>query len=427
MRVQHIAYSMTLRLGASRAAHAIYTGLMDLGVDCHSLVCTNTKRTAPMPNERLAQHPKDLLSRVHNRWNIFRHERELARYAGTFQPGAGTFAQVVHGLGPRAVLGQIEPADLYHLHWTGDFIDIARVLPALAARAPVVFTPQDDSSFTGACWYSLDCNRFEDTCGQCPQLGSTRADDLTHRGWRHRHRHWRGIPQDRVFVAGISRWLTERIGRSSLLGRFDRECVPSAIDHTEFTPGSPAEARERLGIPADARVVLFVAAHLKIPTKGYDYLLRILPKLRDIPNIYLLSIGKSDPPPIKDIPSKHLGQVVSGEGMRDGYRAADVFANPTRAEAFGLTTIESMACGTPVVGFATSGLLDTVTDGETGFLVPPDSDPALMADRIRRILEDPALRQSMSEAGLRAVRERYTRDIQARRYQAIYEQMLARK
>src|SRR5690606_29767991 len=95
------------------------------------------------------------------------------------------------------------------------------------------------------------------------------------------------------------------------------------------------------------------------------------------------------------------------EMLRHYYSAADVFVTTPWYEPFGITPLEAMACGTPVVGARVGGIKSTVLDGETGFLVPPN-DPDRLADRLARLLGEPALRRSMGERGRRHVARHYT-------------------
>ena len=84
--------------------------------------------------------------------------------------------------------------------------------------------------------------------------------------------------------------------------------------------------------------------------------------------------------------------------IRDYYSAADVFVSTPWYEPFGITPLEAMACGTPVIGSAVGGIKMTVLHGETGFLVPPD-DPEALAARLGDVLRDPALRQRAQPPG----------------------------
>jgi len=97
------------------------------------------------------------------------------------------------------------------------------------------------------------------------------------------------------------------------------------------------------------------------------------------------------------------------------YSAADIFVTTPWYEPFGITPLEAMACGLPVVGSAVGGIKMTVADGETGYLVPP-RDPAALAERLAILLADRALARRMGSRGRqRAARwftwDRVTRDI----------------
>jgi D-inositol-3-phosphate glycosyltransferase len=93
--------------------------------------------------------------------------------------------------------------------------------------------------------------------------------------------------------------------------------------------------------------------------------------------------------------------------LRMYYAAADVHVTTPSYEPFGLTPLEAMACGTPVIGSAVGGVRQSVIDGETGVLVPPGDAPALAA-QLQRLHDDPTLARAMGHAGQRRVRSRYT-------------------
>ncbi|MFC0627523.1 glycosyltransferase [Kribbella deserti] len=105
-------------------------------------------------------------------------------------------------------------------------------------------------------------------------------------------------------------------------------------------------------------------------------------------------------------------------------RSADVVVCTPWYEPFGIVPLETMACGRPVVGAAVGGLLDTVEDGVTGLLVPPQ-DPERLAEALRELLASPARREAMGASGLRRVRERYSWHQVAADTEAVYTRLLA--
>jgi glycosyltransferase involved in cell wall biosynthesis len=88
------------------------------------------------------------------------------------------------------------------------------------------------------------------------------------------------------------------------------------------------------------------------------------------------------------------------------YREADIFVLPTRADTYSMVCLEAMAMGLPVIISNVGGISDIVVEGTTGFLVPPD-DPAVLLDRLRRLLADPRLRLRMGKEGRKRVEERF--------------------
>ncbi|NLX10501.1 MAG: glycosyltransferase family 4 protein [Chloroflexi bacterium] len=120
--------------------------------------------------------------------------------------------------------------------------------------------------------------------------------------------------------------------------------------------------------------------------------------------------------------------VVPEDTLIGWYQHADVFALPSlnvgdRFEGFGLVVLEAGACGLPVVGTRGSGVEEAVIEGETGLLVPQDDAPALAA-AITRLLDDPALRARMGEAGRQHARAQDWSAVAAR-VRAVYESALA--
>lgn len=95
------------------------------------------------------------------------------------------------------------------------------------------------------------------------------------------------------------------------------------------------------------------------------------------------------------------------EALRDCYLAADVFVSTPWYEPFGITPLEAMACGVPVVGSAVGGIRYSVADGHTGYLVPP-RDPAALAQRLQQLSDQPAHAAALGRAGIRRVRSRFT-------------------
>jgi D-inositol-3-phosphate glycosyltransferase len=193
--------------------------------------------------------------------------------------------------------------------------------------------------------------------------------------------------------------------------------VNPGVDLAVFHPGSgQREARQRLGLPADA-VVLMFAGRMQ-PLKAPHLVLHAAAKLisDDPPLAGRLVVvfvggpsgtGRADPDQIAELAAT-LG--VSGvvrleppcpqRELADWYRAATTVLVPSYSESFGLVAVEAQACGTPVVAASVGGLRTAVRDGVSGVLVP-GHDPADYARAVRDLIDSPGRLASLSAGAIR--------------------------
>lgn len=196
--------------------------------------------------------------------------------------------------------------------------------------------------------------------------------------------------------------------RDELIGLYGADearvdVVHPGVDLDVFTPTPRTEARERLGIPADDRIVLF-AGRLQ-PHKGPDIAIEAVARLASDVRLVVVGgpsgNGTEHPEALAELAdelgvSDRVSMVPPVEQRRlaDWYAAADVVCVPSHSESFGLVAVEAQACGRPVVAAAVGGLPTAVVDGVTGLLVE-GHDPADYAAALDTILRDDALRAAM--------------------------------
>jgi D-inositol-3-phosphate glycosyltransferase len=191
--------------------------------------------------------------------------------------------------------------------------------------------------------------------------------------------------------------------------------VNPGVDLTVFRPGPAGEARRKLGLPADASVVVF-AGRVQ-PLKAPDVVLRAAAQLiADDPalagTLRLVFIGgpsgagRADPDGLTEL-ARSLGiadQVrleppCPQPELADWYRAATVVMVPSYSESFGLVAVEAQACGTPVIAAAVGGLRTAVQDGESGVLVD-GHDPASYARALRELISVPGRRAALARGSV---------------------------
>jgi glycosyltransferase involved in cell wall biosynthesis len=197
--------------------------------------------------------------------------------------------------------------------------------------------------------------------------------------------------------------------------------IPNGVDTDVFAPRHTRLARELFGVPEDARVVLFGADVINNRRKGFHLLAQALNGLPK--DIFLLSVGQNAPQIETALPHLHLGHIADDRLLSLVYNAADVYVIPSLQDNQPNTVLESMACGTPVIGFDVGGIPDMVRSGKTGQLVPVGDVHALRA-AIIELLQHSDTRLAMASACRRTVMEEYTRELQVSRYIDLYKSCL---
>jgi glycosyltransferase involved in cell wall biosynthesis len=418
MRVLHLSTADNGG-GAARAAFRLHTGLRRLGVESNMLVL---KRTSGDANVRQIAWATDPITRFRRKRRAKRIRRDFAACKPSLPADFEIFSDDRSEAG-YDLIRQLPPCDLINLHWVGGFLDHDLFFSNLPKNVPLVWRMADMNAFTGGCHYDLGCGKFMNCCGACPVLGSSDEQDLSRQVWKGKFAALSKVPTDRLHVVGTSRWIRAQAKESSLLARFPSSVIPNGLDTEDFAPRDKLFSRDTLGVPREARVVLFVAESAANRRKGFEFVNRALAGLTDAPNLFLLSVGGGKPD-VPGIPQLHLGRISNDRMLSIIYSAADVFVMPSLQESFGQTVTESMACGTPVVGFDTGGIPDMVRPGITGYLAPP-ADAEGLRREILRLLDDPVKRLEMSGNCRRIAVAEYSFLVQAEAYRKLYETLIA--
>lgn len=422
MRIVQIS-TYDLQGGAARAAYRLYRGLRATGHDCTMLVRDKTS-TDPYV------HPAILESGGARR-KLERETRWIEKYylkSRRTPVSNTTFSSL--GLGyDLSSHGQLQSADVINLHWVCGLVSPPALARLQRLGRPVIWTLHDQRAFTGGCHYSAGCNHYEQHCWDCPQL---LPDDLqlTEAALQESSQH---IGPNLVIVTP-SRWLADCARRSALFRQHRIEVIPYGIDTSVFKPGR-AEARAHLGLDPDAIHLLFGADNLAETRKGFSLLCAAVRRCLENPafrrsverqQINFLFFGNTGPTPTLDFPARWLGRMNSEEAIARVYAACDAFLLPSTEDNLPNTMIESMCCGTPVIGFDIGGLPDAVTSGETGRLVAP-GDVGDLAQAIQELTGDSLTRRRWSEQCARTIHPRYNLRSQAENYAALYESELSRR
>ena len=216
--------------------------------------------------------------------------------------------------------------------------------------------------------------------------------------------------------------------------------IPGGVDPGDFWPMDKRLARVALGFPHEQPIVLQLGR--MVPRKGVDTVIRGLARLRRDHGVQarLVIVGGNgdEPDPVATPEIGRLREVVAEERVKRSvtftgrrrhdqlplyYSAADVFVTTPWYEPFGITPLEAMACGTPVIGSNVGGIKFTVRDGETGYLVAP-RDPDAVAERLAHLYRHPRVREVLGRNGVRRANDMFSWRVVASSLASLYEKVV---
>ncbi|MBN1563323.1 MAG: glycosyltransferase family 4 protein [Anaerolineae bacterium] len=245
--------------------------------------------------------------------------------------------------------------------------------------------------------------------------------------------------QDVTQIVAASQSVRDRwLGDDSFMPPESIPVILPGVDEAYFQPGMDGSAiREQLNIGPDVPLVAMLARFQHV--KGHDVFQDMILRLHEqIPEARFVVAGENVFGVRKDETYKQailtnarenpvLNRCLTYLGFfadpRPVVAAADVVVCPSRFESLGMVHLESMAMGCPVVSMNNGGPAETILDGETGYLVPPE-DPAALADRVLAILRDPALRARMGQAGRERVLTYFTAQGYAEQFSQLIESLI---
>jgi glycosyltransferase involved in cell wall biosynthesis len=396
--------------GAARAAYRLHQGFQAIGTPSQMLV------RAKFSSDKRVTAEKSILTKLGPQFNNLLMRRYPRREQKLFSPQ--WFPDAI-----ASKVAEINP-DVVNMHWVcNGFLKIETLAKF---NKPLFWTLQDMWAFTGGCHYSEGCDRYIQSCGNCPQLKSGRDRDLSRQIWQRKLKAWKGL---NLTIVTPSSWMADCVRASSLFRDRRVEVIPFCLDTERYRPLDTKTARDILKLPQDKNLILFGALSATAdPRKGYHLLMPALQNLSQMDlhdNTELVVFGASQPEkPIElGFKAHYLGSFQDDITLAIVYSAADVMVVPSLQESFGQTASEALSCGTPVVAFNTTGLKDIVDHQTNGYLAQP-YDIEDLANGIKWILQDqqryPQLRES---ARLKALTT-FSLELQAKQYLSLFAEVL---
>jgi glycosyltransferase involved in cell wall biosynthesis len=234
-----------------------------------------------------------------------------------------------------------------------------------------------------------------------------------------------------LHLVSVSNWLHQQVKRSALTRELPSSVIPNTLSLQQFQVWDKEEARRQLHLPTDKHIIIFGAARIDDPFKGFHLLLQALDLLissgrysKD--DLHLVIFGNIKYPsqllPHIHVDYTHLGWVSNAERLSVAYSAADVVVCASRYETFGQTLIEAQACGCLPVSFGNSGQTDIITHLKNGYLAK-----AYSVDDLAKGIHW-ALSEGKSQVSPQEMRDevvhRYSSDVVAQQYLTLYKTIL---
>ncbi len=314
--------------------------------------------------------------------------------------------------------------DIAHIHDISGSLSTLSV-HWLARRMPLLWTQHDCAAGTGGCLYPQDCMRFKSCCGQCPQQGRWPLDSKRDFSKLKAKLNQRTLRFDRVELAAPSLWMKDFF---ETLPAYNRAChlIPNGITTEIFHPGerrsAPPEAPDRLP------VVLMGCSSIDAKRKGIQDGVYALRKLADMGVFFSVKIVGQTSREIRNLciglNVEFTGYVSDRSALAAHYRSADVLLYPSMADNQPLQVLEAMACGLPVVAYATGGVPELLGEGKRGWLAPTGHQDQL-ADALLSALQSPT-RERIGQECAAYVHSRHTMKHMLDRHIEVYEDVITR-
>ena len=212
-----------------------------------------------------------------------------------------------------------------------------------------------------------------------------------------------------VHLAGVSGMVIAQLGAH--FGRHDAVSIRNGVDIKRFEPQARLQrrsaARADLDLAPETFVLLIIGNDWR--NKGLQTLIEALDICRDL-TTKLLVVGNDAVKPF-DATIQRLGLpdrirfLTPSQDVMKFYAAADAYAGPSLKDAYGLPVIEAMASGLPVIASLNAGVSEIIKDGLNGLLLRSPTNAEELAGLIRRLVDNPSLREQLSENAVNTARQ----------------------
>lgn len=318
---------------------------------------------------------------------------------------------------------QFQEADIIHCHnLHGNYFNLSN-LEKISETKPVVWTLHDMWAVTGHCAHSFECQKYQTGCDHCPHLDVYQKInyDNSLNLWKQKKDIY---SKSKLDIVVPSQWL-KNIVEKSILDSNPIHLIYNGIDTNLFKPQDKIKIREELGLPANKKIVLFLAdAGRNNIWKGWGYTEGLAKSWEGNKDVIFLCVGGNGNTSNN---ISFAGYVSDSKEVAKYYAAADVFIFPSLAENFPLVVLEAMACGLPVLAFRVGGVPEAINHKENGYIAEYKNQEDLN-NGLRWLLglsseEVKIISQNCSDR----VRNNFSLEIMTKNYLNLYQSILDKR
>ncbi|MEH6645926.1 glycosyltransferase [Sulfitobacter sp.] len=398
--------SSSTQQGAGYAAYRLHRGLM-AQPQVKSTMFTTILHHQNEPGVKFVMHP----STDGARWRTLQPAPK---------PGNTIFTVNQTHIQSHDLLRMVAPYDVVNLHFHARFLSVENIASLTWSDKPVVMTIRDMMPITGGCHFFHGCDKWQQSCENCPQIPSAEtgfpAEVLAAKRANYNF--------ENLTLVTLSRHTREILERAPGFRDCRIETIPNSIETDVFRAYDKREMRRKFGLPLDRKIIGYVPS-FSSDVKGYHEFQSAL-KLLDAGAMgfdpFVMLVGNHTPA-IDGIghDKKALGYIADNDELAMAYSCADVIVVPSLEETFSNTTAEAISCGVPVAGFRTGAIGDLALNGKTGHTSTP-GDVAGLAAGITELLTGPDL-----SANCRALAEDTLSFMtQAHSYETLYADLVSK-
>lgn len=316
---------------------------------------------------------------------------------------------------------KIKP-DIVHIQCiNGYMVNIYKILDYLKKKdIPTIITNHAEFMYTGGCTHALQCNRWLYGCGHCDKIGKEHPIsyffDRTADEWKMLQQSYSGFRH--LCICNVSGWLTKRAKQSPFYQNYDIQTVFNGVDTRNFSfhPENKEEIRKQFHISVKPTVI-HVTAGFDSPIKGGKH---VVAMAKQFPEYNFLIVGDAQQKSRYPENMIFTGRIQNQHLLGELYSFADVCLLTSVKETFSMVTVESLCCGTPVVGFQAGGPEDIALPAYSTFVKQGNDDQ--LASMLKKTVCNKYDKKQISQEAVQI----YSDKTMCENYYRIYKSLLER-